>query len=268
MQSPVPLSSGHPSLRFNSGVIENNGYELLLSGTPVQTNDFSWEIAFNMNANENKVITLAEGAETLNLGGIFGNNGPSVEARPGEEYGTIMGWDYVYHDTNGNEETDPEEKTPSNRLLTADGQFYVSTQDRVPVGRIVPRWIGGLVNTFRYKGFTLNAVLDIRQGGDVMYGSMSSGFGYGQSPTTLQGWGAENGGMSWTDGNGVSRDDGVILEGVHEEALAAKRRARHRFEEAAACLGFKVETVGHSDHCSALCHDFLARIEPNLCDGV
>ena len=214
LQSPVPLSSGFSTLRFNSGIIENSGYELLLSGTPVQIKDFSWEIAFNMNANKNKVVSLAEGAETLRLGGVFGANGPSIEARPEEGYGTIMGWDFVYYDKNGNEETDADEKVPSNRLLSDDGRTYVTTQDRVAVGNIVPRWIGGLVNTFRYKSFTLNAVLDIRQGGDVMYGSMSSGLGYGQSPQTLKGWGEENGGLAWTDGNSISRNDGVVLEGV------------------------------------------------------
>ncbi len=217
LQSPVPRSSGFTSLRFNSGVIENKGYELLLSGTPIKTNDFSWEVAFNMNANQNEVVSLADGAETLNLGGVFGNNGPSIEARPGEGYGTIMGWDYVYHDTNGNEMTDPSEKVSSNRLLTADGRSYITTQDRVPVGNTIPSWTGGLVNTFTYKSLTLNAVLDIRQGGDVMYGSMSSGLGYGQSPQTLKGWGAENGGLAWTDDNAVSRNDGVILEGVLDD---------------------------------------------------
>ena len=214
MRAPVPRSSGFGSLRFNSGEVENKGYEIIASATPVRTKNFSWDITFNMNSNRNKIISLAEGAETLYLGGIFGGNGPSVEARPGQEYGTIMGWDYTYYDKNGNGETDPDEITPDNRLLTDDGMWYVTTQDRVPIGNVVPRWTGGLINTFTYKGLSLNVILDIRQGGDVFYGSMSAAYGMGQSPATLKGWTAEYGGLSWTDDEGVSRNDGVIKEGV------------------------------------------------------
>lgn len=36
------------------------------------------------------------------------------------------------------------------------------------LGNITPDWIGGLNNTFTYKGFSLNVLLDFVQGGNIV----------------------------------------------------------------------------------------------------
>jgi len=213
MSAPLPTSSGFGSFKFNTGEVENKGWELLLSGTPVQNKDLTWDVTLNLTANKNKVNALAPGATTLGLGGFYGANGPSIEARPGEEYGSIMGWDYTYFDSNGNGETDGSERTPENRLLDANGKYYELTQDKVVVGNVTPKLLGGLVNTVSWKGLSLNVILDFRYGGDVVYGSMSAQKGMGQSPSTLKGWNAEHGGLAWTDDNGLARNDGIIKVG-------------------------------------------------------
>ena len=217
LQSPLPLSSGFSALRFNTGEIENKGWEFLVTGTPVQNRNFGWQISLNASRNRNKIIALADGAETFRLGGIFGGNGPSVEARPGEDYGTIMGWDYVYRDLNGNEMVDDNERTPGNRVIDDNGEWYVLTEERVPVGNIVPDWIGGVTNTFRWKNFTLNTLVDVRFGGDIFFGSHGIGRVYGQSVETLDGRSAEYGGLPYTDTDGNTRNIGVIKEGVYED---------------------------------------------------
>jgi iron complex outermembrane receptor protein len=217
LDSPLPISSGFNKLRFNTGEVENKGFELILSATPYQARDFEWEIGFNFSTNRNKVIALSEGAEKLNIGGIFGGNGPSVEARPGEDYGTIMGWDYTYFDENGNGTTDDSEIRPDNRLLDDNGEWYELTSERVPVGNVVPDWLGGISNTVRWKDFSFSALIDIRKGGDVFFGSHAIGMAYGQSPATLEGRTAEYGGLPYTDGEEVTRNIGVIKEGKHAD---------------------------------------------------
>lgn len=215
LSSPLPVSSGFTSLRFNTGEVENEGYEFIISGTPLKTKDFTWDVAFNFSSNRNRIVSLAEGAETYRLGGIFGGNGPAVEARPGEEYGTIMGWDYTYFDENGNGLTDGSEKRPDNRIIDENGEWYELTSERVPVGNVVPDWIGGLSNSFTWKDFRLSTLIDIRQGGDVYFGSYGIGLAYGQSPESLEGRNAEYGGLPHTDGEGVTRNFGLIKEGVY-----------------------------------------------------
>lgn len=215
LSSPLPLSSGFNSLRFNTGEVENRGFEGLISATAFRSRDFTWDVGFNFSTNRNKIISLAEGAETFRLGGIFGGNGPSVEARPGEDYGTIMGWDYTYYDENSNGITDPNEIRSDNRLIDENGVWYQLTSERVPVGNVVPDWIGGVTSTLTYKDFRLSALIDIRQGGDVFFGSHAIGSAYGQSPETLDGRNAEYGGLPYTDSEGVTRNIGVVKEGVY-----------------------------------------------------
>lgn len=217
LQSPLPLSSGFSALRFNTGEIENRGWEFLISATPVRNNSFSWNISVNAARNRNKIVSLAEGAETFNLGGIFGGNGPSVEARPGQDYGTIMGWDYTYYDQNGNEQVDESERVPGNRIIDDNGEWYVLTDERVPVGNIVPDWLGGVSNSIRWKSFTLNALVDIRVGGDIFFGSHGIGRVYGQSMETLEGRSSEYGGLPYTDNEGITRNIGVVKEGVFSD---------------------------------------------------
>lgn len=217
LQSPLPVSSGFSALRFNTGEVENRGVELLISGTPVSTRDFSWEIGFNMSSNRNKVVSLAEGAESLTLGGIFGGHGPSIEARPGERYGTIMGWDFVYFDKNGNEMIDEAEKIPSNRIISDDGVWYEITSERVPVGNVTPDFTGGVFNTVKWKNFSLNALVDMKIGGDVFFYDHAVGNAFGQSIESLEGRDAEHGGLPYTDANGVTRNIGLVKEGVYAD---------------------------------------------------
>lgn len=45
---------------MNLGKIRNRGIELLISGTPIRTKDFSWELTWNFTKNWSKVISLPE----------------------------------------------------------------------------------------------------------------------------------------------------------------------------------------------------------------
>jgi iron complex outermembrane receptor protein len=223
LNGPVAQSSGFTSKRFNQGEIQNKGIELLLTGTAVQNSQIKWDVTFNMNANRNFIISLDDAGDVdrIVFGGIFGANGPSIEARPGEEYGTITGWDYVYFDQNGNGETDESEIREDNRIIDANGQWYSITPNRTAVGNTTPTWYGGLTNTLTWKNFTLNVLLDIRQGGDIFSGTMGLASSFGQGIPSLEGRNAANGGLAWNDtytDNGVektiARDDGLIKAGV------------------------------------------------------
>jgi len=68
--------------------IRNRGIELLISGTPIRTKDFSWELTWNFTKNWSKVISLPE-----ELGGIttiYGlNGGTSMYAITGMPVGVF-----------------------------------------------------------------------------------------------------------------------------------------------------------------------------------
>ena len=40
--------------------------------------------------------------------------------------------------------------------------------DLKPIGNIMPDWISGITNTFRYKNIILSALIDARVGADLL----------------------------------------------------------------------------------------------------
>ncbi|RFS19396.1 SusC/RagA family TonB-linked outer membrane protein [Chitinophaga silvatica] len=176
MEIPLPPSSKFEARRINAGEIRNRGIEVAISGTPVKlANGFTWESSFNFSKNRNEVVSLAEGVETFVLGS---DRGISVIAAPGKPFGTMMGTGFAWiKDAEGNRLIDPATGLP---LRTSVSQL-------TELGNALPDWTGGFSNTFRFKGFTLGSLIDIRQGGVVYSQSNREELIYGTSRRTLEG---------------------------------------------------------------------------------
>jgi TonB-linked SusC/RagA family outer membrane protein len=148
----------------NGGDIENRGLELQLTATPIKTNDFSWDITVNWSNNKSKVVALPSGVDNLQLGSFQG--GVTVNATPGEAYGTLKGTDYVY--TNGQPTIDQ-----------ATGKYMITVSATNNIGNITPDWIGGIRNKFNYKNISLGFLIDTQKGGDIfsldMYYGLATG---------------------------------------------------------------------------------------------
>ncbi|MCP4551546.1 MAG: SusC/RagA family TonB-linked outer membrane protein [Bacteroidetes bacterium] len=169
---PVAVSraTGYSYKVVNAGEIENKGIELSIMGTPVRDKNFEWNINVNWTKSTNKVLSLAEDLENLELGSFQG--GVSVNARVGEAYGAIYGTDYTYDD-NGNRYVD-----------ASSGEFIItSTNDNV-LGNVNPDWIAGIYNSFRYKDLSFSFLIDIQQGGDLFSLDMHYGMATGMYPET------------------------------------------------------------------------------------
>ena len=78
--------------------------------------------------------------------------GPSVNARVGEAFGTLIGNGYR-RDANGN------------KVVGADGKYLVDAN--VNLGSILPDFTGGVINTLTYKNVSLNFNIDFQKGGKV-----------------------------------------------------------------------------------------------------
>ncbi|PSQ80597.1 MAG: SusC/RagA family TonB-linked outer membrane protein [Bacteroidetes bacterium QS_1_65_9] len=156
-------ASGYSSRVINSGTISNNGLELQLRLTPVQTPDFSWDFTANWATNASEVVELAEGVSRIPLNSDFSRPpfGPEIVAAEGEPYGAFFGPGFVRDSTSGQ------------KVLSAAG-FYESSDPRV-LGTYTPDWTGGLSTTFSYKGLTASVLVDGRKGGQIW--SLSNLFG-------------------------------------------------------------------------------------------
>jgi TonB-linked SusC/RagA family outer membrane protein len=151
----IPGSTGFTNQRINSGVIENKGIELVLTGTPIQLNKFKWNALINFTRNRNTVRSLP--VDEIRLGG-YGNLAPTL--REGEPYGVFYGTAF--------------KRNEAGQLLLNDAgypQINPATPDNPTsekrIGNPQPDWLMGIRNTFTYSGLSLSFLWDIRKGGDV-----------------------------------------------------------------------------------------------------
>ncbi len=170
----IAESTGYSTKLTNSGRIENQGIELLLSGTPVQlANGFKWESSFNVAANKNKVLELIEDVQEFQVGS---DRNIRITAVPGKAYGVLNAADYAYaRDEQGN------------RLIDANGLPVVKSIATMEIGNANPRWTGGFANTFSFKGLSFGSLIDIRRGGVIFSQGRVQEAAYGTSKRTLDG---------------------------------------------------------------------------------
>lgn len=215
LNSPLPASSGASEIKINTGVLENQGVEATLDITLWKGQKGFARTSFNASRNRNKVVSLGDGAQIFELANIWDLNGPAIAVRAGEQYGTIIGYDYVYHE-NGQP------------IVNEEGTHYQISDNRVPIGNATPNWIGGWRTQFNYKGFSLQTLIDAKLGGDIYAGSYVIGLQTGQSPETLIE--RQGGGLPYTDPNGNTSNIGVILDGVHADGRPNEQVVHYYFK--------------------------------------
>ncbi|MBU2996901.1 SusC/RagA family TonB-linked outer membrane protein [Cellulophaga baltica] len=211
---PLSSSTGYGSSILNAGTIENKGWEVQLSATPIKTDNFQWDVTANWARNRSLVVELLNGIDNLQLASLQG--GVSINATPGEAYGTIRGSDFIY--------ADDGQKVISQ---TSGAYLRTSTNNDV-IGDINAEWTGGLYNTFKYKNFSLGFLIDVQKGGDVF--SLDTWYGYA---TGLYDWSVADNDLgnplrnpiTGTVGNYGANSGGLILKGVDENGNTNEVRA-------------------------------------------
>ena len=190
---PQSTSTGYTYSLVNAGETENKGIEASLNLVPIRSDDFQWDITVNWSKNKNKVISLNEGRDNLQLASF---QATSLNATVGEAYGTIRGIDYTY-DANGNKVVD-------------DKGHYVMNSDQV-LGNIQADWTGGVYNKFRYKSVSLGFLIDVKKGGSLFSLDQYYGQYTGLYPNTVG-----NNDLGNPIRNPLSDGGGVILPGVKQ----------------------------------------------------
>ena len=174
----VTAATGFTNVWDNIADMSNSGYELQLGGTIIKKQDFSFDIDVNFAQNNNEVTSLGE-LETYVLGGQWGL---SLEARPGQPYGSLVGRDF--------------ERTPGGEVIYENGLPLIDSTNKI-IGNIAPDWTGGATFSMRYKAFDFSTLIDAKIGGDVHSMTYS--------------WGRYAGTLSETL---IGRETGVVGNGV------------------------------------------------------
>ncbi|CAN5217316.1 TonB-dependent receptor [soil metagenome] len=168
----VPSTSGFASAIKNLGKVENKGVELSISSRNID-GAFKWSTDFNFALNRNKVLDI--GGTPQIFAGNVANIGQGLNSgiiRVGEPLGSFFG--YV---TNGLYQTadeltalaDPQARKPGDRkYLDLNGDKKIDDNDRTIIGRAQPKFLGGISNTFSYKGVELTAFFQGVYGNNIL----------------------------------------------------------------------------------------------------
>ncbi|WP_153845184.1 SusC/RagA family TonB-linked outer membrane protein [Sphingobacterium paramultivorum] len=195
--------TGYAKVNVNLGTIRNRGMEFVISGKPIVTPDFSWEVNGNISFERGKIVKLADGIpffpgnkwyaeEGGRIGNFYGWRNLGVYAwdesnayndnwekltlvlddqgkpmyRDGKAVYTFNGSDY--------QGTVHQLYAPDGKLKGGDAEWLnnkkdslINDEDRMILGNATPNFYFGFMQTFRYKRLTLNVLFNGSFGGEV-----------------------------------------------------------------------------------------------------
>lgn len=169
VQVTIPTTTGYGYAVLNSGSLRNRGIEMLLSGTIVKKQNFTWVSSLNVTYNDNKVLSLADGLDEQLVATSRSGVG-FIKNVPGKAFGQIFAHDYKY-DANG-EIVKLADGSPDRGELKS----YGSSQHK---------WLGGWNNDFTYNNFNLGFLIDGKFGGKIFSGTDYYGYIKGLHKETL-----------------------------------------------------------------------------------
>lgn len=180
LQQSQQAITGSSSFWTNNGKIRNQGFEVELTSNNIGTKNFNWTTSVNISANRNKLIKLG-GDEPY----LF-NYGERSEI-----YASIVGQPYVQfygYKTDGVWKSQDEANAAvasgqtsvlqgyfaagGVKLKDINGDNKIDLNDRVIMGSPFPDFTWGITNTFRYKNFDLNILMQGSQGGQLINGDL------------------------------------------------------------------------------------------------
>jgi TonB-linked SusC/RagA family outer membrane protein len=152
--APLDAATGYTSTTINVGRIRNEGFEFSLNGTPITKGPFSWDVALTYSRNTPTVEDLGSDIKEVQItgfGSALGNY--AIVGRP---FNIIKGIGYRRND--------------AGQLLIDGSGNLQQTAAPIELGDPNPAFNTSMINTFNYKGLSLNVMVTYRHGG-AMYSS-------------------------------------------------------------------------------------------------
>jgi len=168
---PLAASTGFSGVQINAGLLQSEGWEILLGGTPIQTNDWRWDIDLNFTKNETRVMELTEGVDFINfwdearVRSISYVKGYVANEADGPEDG-MVGNLYSREVRRVTDENSPYFGYPI--LGSGLDAEWEGEEEYSKIGNYNPDFILGMQSTVSYKNFSLNMTLDWRSGGQFV----------------------------------------------------------------------------------------------------
>ncbi|HRH36041.1 MAG TPA: TonB-dependent receptor, partial [Catalimonadaceae bacterium] len=156
----------------NVGNVENRGVEIQINTIPVKTNDFQWNLGFNVTANDNKITKLTAIRDSLDpgtrVGGISGGTGNTIQIYSvGYPVNSFFVFKQVY---------DEKGKPVEGVYQDLNGDGILNQSDMYHYRQPSPRVFYGISSNFTYKGAFLGFVIRGSEG-NYVYNNVESNSG-------------------------------------------------------------------------------------------
>ncbi|RAJ10238.1 SusC/RagA family TonB-linked outer membrane protein [Arenibacter echinorum] len=191
LQAQTSDASGYSTRLINVGKSRNEGVEVFISATPIQTDNFSWNTSSNLSYNTSEVLSLGENVDDSFI--TVGNSQFHGELRQvvGKPMAQLYGWGYLRDDQ-------------GNQIFDANNGLPLRSKEQIEFGTALPVWVGGFTNSFKYKNLTLSFLVDYKLGHKMISGTHVNAYRHGLDKATLVGRD-----VGYVIGEGVNLDGSV-----------------------------------------------------------
>ena len=181
--------TGFSSQMQNIGKIQNRGIELAINSTNIQNRNFTWSTDFNISFIRNELKALSSGANYAEAYSNFDRTNytqSDYRAIVGESLGLIYGYEFdgIYQvddfytsaatgklilkpGITNNTRYDGGAAPGVVKYKDQNGDGKITTADRTVIGNAMPKWFGGITNSFSFKGIDFSFMLQYSYGNDV-----------------------------------------------------------------------------------------------------
>jgi len=193
-------TSGYGSATINAGEIVNKGLELAITATPFRSDNFNWDLSFNVSRNRNEVVELYPGIDVYQYGSTrYSSTTSYLNSYVGKPFGSLVGQAYKRDEATG-------------KILLGGNNMPLYTDATHDFGTVLPDFNGGFQNVLSYKNFQLAAMIDFQAGGQFFSRSKMLAVRTGLDPLSAA---TNENGMNVRDP--LAEGGGVKVEGVSAE---------------------------------------------------
>jgi len=184
-------ASGYTTRRINVGESRNEGVEVFLGVSPIQTDNFTWNTSANVSYNTSEVLSLGESVDDTFI--TVGNAEFHGELRQvvGKPMAQLYGWGWLRDDQ-------------GNQVFDENNGFPLRSEEQINFGTALPVWVGGFTNSFKYKNLTASFLIDYKLGHKMISGTHTNAYRHGLDKATLVGRD-----VGYVIGEGVNLDGSV-----------------------------------------------------------
>lgn len=165
---PTAGTTGYQALRTNAGQMTTLSHELSVNASVIDHANYGLDLEVNFTKITNKVKKLADGVESIMLGGFVE---PQVRAQAGYTYPNIYGKAF--------------KRTEDGQLLLNANGLPQGTAASVNLGECTPDFNMGFNLRAHYKQLSLSATMDWQKGGCMYNGTLLTMNYFGASKASL-----------------------------------------------------------------------------------